>query len=67
MKYVVRMMFVHEQIIEANNLQEADKEARRVQALGDRLDNVPTTRLLSVTPIKGDFRKYVLTKPVPVR
>ena len=51
MKYTVYMMLPHERVIEADSLQEADKEARRLQALGNNPDGTATTKLLKVLPV----------------
>lgn len=51
MKYTVFMMLPHERVIEAETLAEADKEARRIQALDNNADGTATTLLLKVLPI----------------
>ncbi len=66
MKYTVYMMLPHERIIEADNLKEADKEARRLQALGNDAKGDPTTKLLKVLPIleEEDFDTDIPPAPI---
>ncbi len=65
MKYTVYMMLPHERIIEADTLAEADKEARRLQALGNNPDGTATTKLLSVIPILEEEEFATDIPPTP--
>ena len=66
MKYTVYMMLPHERVIDADTLAEADKEARRLQALGNNPDGTATTMLLKVLPILNEEEFDADIPPAPV-
>lgn len=66
MKYTVYMMLPHERVIEADSLEEADKEARRIQALDNAPDGTTTTLLLKVLPIVDEEKFDSDIPPIPV-
>ncbi|KKK50788.1 hypothetical protein LCGC14_3121540 [marine sediment metagenome] len=66
MKYTVYMMLPHERIIDADTLAEADKEARRLQALGNNPDGTATTKLLKVLPIIDEEEFDTDIPPAPL-
>ena len=65
MKYTVYMMLPHERIIDADNIQEADKIARHLQAQGNKPDGTSTTKLLSVVPILSEEEFDTDIPPAP--
>ena len=66
MKYTVYMMLPHERVIDADTLAEADKEARRMQALGNQPDGTVTTMLLKVLPILEEEDFDTDSPPAPL-
>ncbi len=66
MKYTVFMMLPHERVIDASTLEEADKEARRLQALGNNADGSATTLLLKVLPIVDEKEFDADIPPTPI-
>jgi len=66
MKYTVFMMLPHERVIDADTLEGADKEARRLQNLGNNPDGTATTLLLKVLPIVEEKEFDADIPPTPI-
>lgn len=66
MKYTVFMMLPHERVIDADTLEDADKEARRLQSLGLNPDGTATTLLLKVLPIIDEKEFDADIPPTPI-
>ncbi len=66
MKYTVFMMLPHERVIDASTLEEADREARRLQSLGNNEDGSATTLLLKVLPIIDEKEFDADIPPMPI-
>jgi len=65
MKYTVHLLLPHERIIDADNIQEADKIARHLQKQGNKPDGTPTTKLLKVMPVLEDEEFDTDIPPTP--